>query len=450
MRILVIDDDANIRSSFKWLLEQEGHQLTLCENGEQACDVTQAERFDMAFCDVMMPGMGGLAALECMISRQPELKIIMISGQADIATAVKATKLGAFDFMEKPLNPDKVLLEAKKLEKQLAVEAQVDKLQNMVDLDYQMIGDSPKLRDLIEMIKRAAPSESRILIYGENGTGKELIAREIHKQSGRTGQFVQLNCAALPRELVESELFGYEKGAFTGANRRKIGLIEEAEGGTLLLDEVSDMAPETQAKLLRVLQENEFTRVGSTKSFKFRVRILSATNKDLLKEISAGRFREDLYFRLNVIPIHVPPLRERKQDILSLVHHFLGVYAVKNGKRAKKIAPAALQLLLSYHWPGNIRELRNTIERLSIMIRGDEIGESDVQSVLGFTATPDHSFDATSNEDQMPLKDLLHYFESQVLQKAFAKYDGNVSRMALALQTDRANLHKKLRKFGIK
>ncbi|MBN1559211.1 sigma-54-dependent Fis family transcriptional regulator [candidate division KSB1 bacterium] len=450
MRILVVDDDKNIRSSLMWLLEKDGHQLTVCENGEQARDITQVEQFDLAFCDVMMPGIGGLAALESMISHQPALKIIMISGQSDIATAVKATKLGAYDFMEKPLHPDKVLLEVKKLEKQLYVEAQVKELRNIVDLDYRMIGQSPQMQALSETIRRAAPSEGRILIYGENGTGKELVAREIHQQSGRSGQIVQLNCAALPRELIESELFGYEKGAFTGANRRKSGLIEEAEGGTLLLDEVGDMAPETQAKLLRVLQENEFTRVGSTKSQKFNVRILSATNKDLLQEIAAGRFREDLYFRLNVIPIQVPPLRQHKQDIPALVDHFLDVYAAKNGKRAKKLTSAGLGLLLNYHWPGNIRELKNIMERLSIMIRGDEIAESDVQNVLAIKPLPVDSGNDVENTEKMPLKELLKHFESQVLQRAFARHQGNVSRMAATLQTDRANLHKKLQKYGIK
>ena len=450
MRIIVTDDDKNIRDSMLWLLQKHGHTVQLCEDGEGARDITKTDPFDIAFCDVMMPGIGGLEALAQMIGHQPDLKVIMISGQADISTAVKATKLGAYDFMEKPLNPDKVLLEVKKIEKQLSVEAQVDKLKTIVYLDNQMIGHSPQMQELREIIERAAPSDGRILIYGENGTGKELVAREIHMQSGRSGQFVQLNCAALPRELIESELFGYEKGAFTGATKRKIGLIEEAEEGTLLLDEIGDMAPETQAKLLRVLQENEFTRLGSTKPQKFNVRIISATNKDLLNEIDAGTFREDLYFRLNVIPIQVPPLRERSQDIPPLIQHFLGVYAVKNGKKPKKISPSALQLLRNYRWPGNIRELRNTLERLSIMIRGDEISEVDVQNVLGLASPQDKSFTRVSDKSQIPLKDLLNQFEQDVLQNTFTQCDGNVSRMAVALQTDRANLHKKLKKYGIK
>jgi two-component system nitrogen regulation response regulator NtrX len=352
--------------------------------------------------------------------------------------------------MEKPLNPEKVLLEVNKIQNQLAVQAQVDKLSSIVNLDYQMIGDSPAMQNLHEAISRAAPSDSRILIYGENGSGKELVAREIHKKSGRAGAFVQLNCAALPRDLIESELFGYEKGAFTGAHKRKIGLIEEAESGTLLLDEVGDMAPETQAKLLRVLQENEFTRVGSTKAQKFDVRIISATNKDLSKEIERGTFREDLYFRLNVIPIKVPCLRERNADIPQLVRHFINIYAVKNGKRPKEISEPAMQFLKSYTWPGNIRELRNTIERLSIMINRDIIEDNDIKNVLGLTSSPKPVQAEPSVDEDLPLKDMLNSFEKNVLQQTFSKYDGNVSRMASALQTDRANLHKKLKKYGIK
>ncbi len=450
MRIIVTDDDKNIRESLDWLLKKEGHDARLCQNGEEATELTQTESFDMAFCDVKMPGMGGLKALERMLANQPELKIIMISGQADITTAVQATKLGAYDFMEKPLNPEKVLLEVKKLAQQLSVQAQVNKLKNIVDIDYQMIGDSKPMQELRDIIKRAAPSDGRILIYGENGTGKELVAREIHEQSGRSGPFVQLNCAALPRDLIESELFGYEKGAFTGAHKRKTGLIEEAEGGTLLLDEIGDMAAETQAKLLRVLQENEFTRVGSTKTQKFNVRIISATNKNLLTEIDNGTFREDLYFRLNVIPIQLPPLRSRVGDISALVQHFTTVYGIKNGKRPKSFSSEALQLLIDYQWPGNIRELRNTIERLSIMTSGDTIEAEDVENVLVLSSAPRQHLTQPSYENQLPLKDILNQFESHVLKEMFAKYEGNVSHMATALQTDRANLHKKLKKYRIK
>ncbi len=450
MRILVIDDDKNIRDSLLWLLEKEGHSVTLCSTGEEAVKLGETETFDLGFCDVMMPGMGGLKALEKILAMQPNLNVIMISGQADIPTAVNATKLGAYDFLEKPLNPEKVRLEVKKLEKQHNVQMEAEKLKHWVDLDYRMIGNSPKMQELLQLINKVAPTDGRVLIFGENGTGKELVAREIHKQSGRQGRFLQLNCAALPKELIESELFGYEKGAFTGAQKRKIGLIEEAEGGTLLLDEIGDMAAETQAKLLRVLQENEFTRVGSTKPKKFDVRIIAATNKNLQQAIEKGEFRQDLYFRLNVIPLTIPPLRERASDIPDLVNHFLKLYAIKNGKKAKIVTFEAMRTLKSYVWPGNIRELRNIIERLSIMIRGDEINKEDVNNVLGLITQPKASPAPSQHTVELPLKEQLYEYEREILQKAFQTCEGNVSRIASVLQTDRANLHKKLKKYGIK
>ena len=450
MRVLVIDDDDNIRDSFKWLLEKQGHDYHLCRNGELAVETAKEQRFDLAFCDVMMPGIGGLQALEQIKQVQPELNVIMISGEADIATAVKATKIGAYDFMEKPLNPEKVLLEIKKFARQLSLQAEMNKLKNIVETEYQLVGNSPKMQALKDMIQRAAPSDGRLLITGENGTGKELVARQVHKISGRSGNFVQLNCAALPRELIESELFGYERGAFTGANKRKIGLIEEAEGGTLLLDEIGDMAPETQAKVLRVLQENEFTRVGATKSQKFDVRIISATNKNLMAEIEKNAFREDLYFRLNVIPIHIPPLRERQEDLPDLVGYFLALYGSRNGKRPMRVSAEAMQLLSSYQWPGNIRELRNILERLSIMTQGDEISVPDVKNVLGLAVSTIKTPQKFSQQNTLPLKDQLAHFEAEMLHNTFAEYNGNVSQMAVALQTDRANLHKKLKKYGIK
>jgi len=450
MRILVVDDDKNIVESLRWLLQKDHHDVRAYTNGEQAVEAVNKETFDMAFCDVVMPGMSGLKVLENVLTVQPNLRVVMISGQSDISTAVNATKLGAYDFLEKPINPEKVVLEVQKIEEQRRVEAEVDNLRTIVDLDYQMIGSSPKMLELRDIIARAAPSDGRILIYGENGSGKELVARDIHKQSGRHGLFLQLNCAALPKELIESELFGYEKGAFTGAHKKKTGLIEEAEGGTLLLDEIGDMAPETQAKVLRVLQENEVTPVGSTKPKKFNVRIISATNKDLTREIEAGHFREDLYFRLNVVPITVPPLRERRQDIPELVHHFLNVYAVKNGKRPKKLQHEAVELLKEHSWPGNIRELKNIVERLGIMISGEEITASDVESLVSTSAKMHKQNNISPNDGHRSLKEQINGFEHTILRKTFDTCDGNVSRMANMLRTDRANLHKKLRKYGIK
>lgn len=452
MRILVADDEENIRKSLKWLLEKEGHTVLVCANGEQAIELTEKESPDLVFMDIKMPGMGGLAALEKLVALQPDLKVFMISGHADISVAVRATKLGAYDFLEKPLNPEKVLLEIKKLLEREKVSAQVKALRQLVELDYRMIGDSPAMQELFDIIDRAAPSEGRILIYGENGTGKELVAREIHNKSLRKNRpFVQLNCAALPNELIESELFGYEKGAFTGAFKRKLGLIEQADGGTLLLDEVGDMALETQAKLLRVLQENEFYRVGSTTPKKFNVRIISATNKDLSSEIAQGRFREDLYFRLNVIPIRVPPLREHSEDIPALVDHFLNSFCRKSGKKVKRVTDAAIDALKQYHWPGNIRELKNIMERLAIMTSGDEITRKDVEAVLGPPLHPPIGSQYSQTiPEELSLKEQLARTEKQILLRAFEKYNGNVTHMAIALKTDRANLHKKLKKYKIK
>ncbi len=452
MRILVIDDDRNICDSLKWILEREGNTVHTGCSGEEALSALQEDAYEAAFLDVMMPGMGGMDALERMISIQPQLKIFMISGQADISVAVRATKLGAYDFLEKPLNPEKVVLELRKLVEQSRIAAEVDKLKELVDLDYRMVGESAPMQEVHRTIQRAAPSEGRILIFGENGTGKELVAHEIHQNSHRRQHpFVQLNCAAIPKELIESELFGYEKGAFTGAYRRKPGLFEQAEGGTLLLDEVGDMALETQAKLLRVLQESEFFRVGGMTPQKFNVRIVSATNKDLLAEIQKGSFREDLYFRLNVIPIRIPPLREHPEDIPALVQHFMERYCQKNGKKPKKLTKRAESRLMSHHWPGNVRELKNIMERLAIMTAGDEISAMDVESVLGPAPAPTESKHSSLPLDiQMPLKRQLMHFEKAILEKAFKEFHGNVSHIAAALQTDRANLHRKLKKFGIK
>jgi len=452
MNILVADDDKNICTSLKWILNEEGHDVKTCSNGEEAIKLAGTEQFDVGFMDVMMPGMSGIEALAQVIKLQTGIKVFMISGQADVATAVKATKLGAYDFLEKPLKPEKVILEIKKIREQFAIKTRVNELQKLVDLEHRMLGDSQAMRDLEEIISRAAPSEGRILIYGENGSGKELVAREIHYKSHRkNGPFIQLNCAAIPRDLIESELFGYEKGSFTGASRKKQGLIEQAEGGSLLLDEVGDMALETQAKLLRVLQENEFFRLGGTKPQKFDVRIIAATNKNLLQEISLGHFREDLYFRLNVIPITVPPLRDRLQDVPMLVKHFADIYSIKNGKRIKIFTDSAMALLTQYHWPGNIRELKNIIERLGIMINSQEIGAQNVSAVLS-GASPQHlsmenkrSFDET-----VALKEQMNKFEKDIILHVYDKYDGNVSKIAKVLQTDRANLHKKLKKYGIK
>lgn len=456
MRILIVDDAPNIRATLKSLLVDGGHDVFTSETGEQALKIISEDHFDLMLLDVKLPGIDGLQTLEKLHHIRPQLKIIMISGHADVEMAVKATRLGAYNFLEKPLNPEKVLLEVKNLKDRKQMENEVVNLKKIVDLDYRMIGTSAAMQQLRAEIERAAPSESRILIWGENGTGKELVAREIHQKSLRANKpFVKVNCAAIPKELIESELFGHEKGSFTGAIKKKIGVFEEANDGTLLLDEIGDMSLETQAKLLRVLQENEFMRVGGTSLIGFNVRIISATNKDLHQEIKAGRFREDLYFRLNVIPIRVPPLCERKEDVTLLVQHFLDAYCQRNGKKIKEIDDDALQPFMEYNWPGNIRELKNLIERLVIMTETDRITCRDVVSILpeiSSTVKIEHLEQPfiTEMNSRFSLRDQIEKFERKLLQREFAHVNGNVTRLAEKLKTDRANLHRKLKKYGIK
>ncbi|MDZ7346164.1 MAG: sigma-54 dependent transcriptional regulator [candidate division KSB1 bacterium] len=447
MRVLVVDDDEGVRSALQWLLEKEGHRVSLCSNGNEALAELQNRAVDVMFCDVVMPEMSGLELLPEALALQPEMTVVMISGQGDIATAVQAVKSGAYDFMEKPLTPDKVLLEMERIAERRRQDAEMKNLYDRLELENAMVGSSPAMQRLRATIRQIAPSVGRVLIVGESGSGKEPAAREIHRQSGRKGRFVQLNCAALPRELIESELFGYEKGAFTGATRRKIGLIEAAEGGTLLLDEVGDMTLETQAKLLRVLQENEFTPLGSTQPIRFDVRIIAATNKDLKKELERGTFRQDLFFRLNVILLQIPPLRERLEDIPELVEHFSQLYTAKSGKRPKRFTSEAVALMQSYHWPGNIRELGNLVERLSILVPGDTVDAADLKPFVGSTVSSTHESTLPSD---LPLRLQVEAFERRLIQEAFQRCNGNVSRTAQLLQTDRANLHKKLKQYGIK
>jgi len=453
--ILVVDDSPNIRLTLKDLLTDEGYRVQTVETGEAALQQISEEHFDAMLLDIKLPGMDGLATLKKIGQIQPALKVIMISGQADFQTAVQATKLGAYNFLEKPLQPEKVLLELKNIFDRQKMETEMRRLKNIVDLDYQMIGTSPAMQVLRREIELAAPSEGRILIYGENGTGKELVAREIHRKSLRADKpFVKVNCAAIPKELIESELFGHQKGAFTGAISSKIGVFEEANGGTLLLDEIGDMALETQAKLLRVLQENEFIRVGGTQAIPFDVRIITATNKDLKKLIADNLFREDLFFRINVIPIRVPPLSLRKADVPLLVHHFITAYCQKNGKPIKEITEEALLPLMNYHWPGNIRELKNVIERLVIMSDNSVLTIQNVKALLPEIANaPENKILMQTNQaevnETLSLKEQMEHFENQLLQYYYLKLNGNVTRVAEKLKTDRANLHRKLKKYGI-
>jgi len=454
LKILIIDDEKNIGASLSGFLSDNGHHAKICYDGISGLQKAIDENFDLIFLDVMLPGKDGLQVLEQLKKAKPDQKVIMISGHADLQIAVKATRLGAYNFLEKPLNPDKVLLEIQNIESQQQMLKEMASLKKLVEYDYQMVGNSPAMEKLRQEIERAAPSEGRILIYGENGTGKELVAREIHEKSNRKHKpFVKVNCAAIPRDLIESELFGHEKGAFTGAIRKKIGMFEEANEGTLLLDEVGDLSLESQAKLLRVLQENEFLRVGGTTPIPFDIRFISATNKDLHQEIQQGNFREDLFFRLNVIPIRVPSLRERREDIPVLARHFISNYCLRNGKKQVNIADDALLPLINFSWAGNVRELKNFIERLMIMTDADEIRSQDVLMILPesyarryIPFAPSQQFDY----EGASLRERVENFERQLLLQEFKKTDGNVSRMATNLQTDRPNLHRKLKRYGIK
>lgn len=404
-KILVVDDERSIRNTLMDILESENHEVVVAANGEVALEKAANESFDLVFSDIKMPKVDGIEVLESMKKLHPETKMILISGHGNIETAVECIKKGAFDFIEKPIEFDRLLTVVKdalsassqhadKVQKAISSEpikkpasnstvsasgvSSSQKESNLIASSHPMIGESPVMNHLKAIISRVAPTDARVLITGENGTGKEVVARSIFENSNRKNMpFVEVNCAAIPSELIESELFGHEKGSFTSAVKQRIGKFEQADGGTLFLDEVGDMSLSAQTKVLRVLQENELTRVGGDKSFKVNVRVIAATNKDLKKEISLGNFREDLYHRLNVIPIHVPPLRERRSDIPILINHFIK-QMTPEGEPLKEVTQEAVEALMNMEWTGNIRELRNVIERLLILCPS-EITAQDVE-----------------------------------------------------------------------
>ena len=377
-KILVIDDERSIRNTLKDILEFEKHKVDLAEDGKQGLEMARSTTYDIIFSDIKMPGMDGVELLTALAENELETPIVMISGHGNIETAVECIKKGAFDFIEKPIDLNRLLITAKNaLEKKILV-TETKTLKRKVDKKYQMIGESEAIRKVRDMIDRVAPTDARVLITGDNGTGKEIVARMIYMQSKRSNApLVEVNCAAIPSELIESELFGHEKGSFTSAIKQRIGKFEQADGGTIFLDEIGDMSLAAQTKVLRALQENEITRVGSDKNIHVNVRVLAATNKDLKAEIEKGNFREDLYHRLNVIPIHVPSLDERKEDIPLLVNHFCELICAEQGIALKKFDQAAVERLQQRTWTGNIRELRNVVERL-IILCGNTITAADV------------------------------------------------------------------------
>lgn len=373
-KILIIDDEAAIRSSLKEILEYEDFKVDEAADGKEGVVMACKEKYDIIFCDIKMPGMDGIEALEMMQSRDVDSQIIMISGHGTVETAVEALKKGAYDFIQKPLDLNRILVTLRNASDQSALVEETKVLKKKINrkLSSNIVGESAAIGEIKQMIDTVAPTEARVLITGENGTGKELVARQLHEKSGRsTGPFVEVNCAAIPAELIESELFGHEKGAFTSAIKQRKGKFEQAGNGTLFLDEIGDMSLSAQAKVLRALQENRITRVGGDKDIKVDVRILAATNKDLRKEIDAGNFREDLFHRLSVILIHVPSLNDRREDIPLLADHFIGQICGEYGMPKKKVEAKALEALQAVNWTGNIREFRNIIERLIILCPND-------------------------------------------------------------------------------
>ncbi len=451
--ILIIDDEPLIRSSLTGLLSDMGYEAHAAEDGRRGVEAYSHRKRDIVLLDVMLPDVSGVDVLKEILALDPDAKVIMMSGQADIVTAVKAIRTGALNFLEKPLNPDQLIISIEDTVDRIRLEKKVSALEEIIDSEYRIVGNSQSIKFLKSIIKKTALSDARVLIFGENGTGKELVARALHKESSRRdAPFVSLNCAAIPENLVESELFGYEKGAFTGAVKQKRGRIEEADGGTLFLDEVGDMGLLTQAKLLRVLETNEAVRVGGTKSYSFDVRIIAATNKNLEKEISEGHFREDLFYRLNVVPINVPALRQRREDIPILADYFLQKILQKSGKGMMKLDKSAMNLLSGYSWPGNVRELKNLIERIVIFCDDKIIGEEAIRQVLPNTESSGTSerIPKFSLEADKPLREIVNDFERGIIEQAFYKCNGNISQLSKMLKTDRANLYRKLRSYGIK
>ena len=441
-RILIIDDEPSIRTTLAQILEDEGHKTSACESGEEGIALFAREEFDLVLLDLWLPGIDGLAVLE-RLRGAGGTPVIVISGHGSIDSAVRATRLGAYDFLEKPLSLERVLLTVNHALNDRRLREQVRDLRRLA-LEEILVGESDAMKHLEQQIRSAAASHSRVLITGENGSGKEIVARTLHRLSPRAEQsFVDVNCAAIPEELIESELFGHRKGAFTGAIDDRKGKFELADGGTLFLDEVGDMSLKTQAKVLRVLQEQTFQRVGGQQTIKVDVRVIAATNKDLGTEIANNSFRSDLYYRLNVIPIEVPPLRVRGSDVVLLAEYFLRRFAAETGQPRKKLSSGAASKLKAYHWPGNVRELRNVAERLAILLPTETIEPEDIQ--LGA-----HAEEPAQIAANLPLKDARDEFEKQYILARLREYGGNVSRTADALKVERSNLYRKLHAYGIR
>jgi two-component system, NtrC family, nitrogen regulation response regulator NtrX len=448
-RILLIDDDAGIRESMRMPLEYEGYEYLSAGTAEEGIALVQRESPDIVFLDIKMPGMDGMEALNRIRAIDEGVPVVMISAHGTTSTAFEASRRGAIDFIEKPFGAERLLVTIKN---QLDRSRLIDEnktLRRAAEVRHQMVGESAGLRQVSDAIKRAAPTNATVLLLGESGVGKELVARAIHRNSLRSRErFIQVNCAAIPEELIESELFGHEKGSFTGATEKQIGKFEQADKGTIFLDEVGDMSPKTQAKVLRVLQEGEVERLGSARTIKVDVRVLAATNKDLEAEIERGSFREDLYFRLSVIPIRVPPLRDRKDDIPLLVRHFADLFSRENNRRAPRFTAAAMDFLSNARWRGNVRELRNTVERLIIMTPGDSIDVDALRDMVRLEPRPA----AADNERERPgtLREFKESAERAFLVGKLREHGWNISKTAEVIGTPRSNLYKKLEQYNIR
>ncbi len=452
--VLIVDDEPNIRRMVGALLSAEGFGVMEAPHGRAALQQVTEREPDAVLLDLMMPGeIDGMGTLAQLRARLPDVPVVMMSGRAELKDAVEATKLGAFHFLEKPLTPEGVLLTLRSALELRRARREARALREALGMGGEMVGVSVAMERVRELIARVAPTDARVLIIGESGTGKELAAAAIHRGSTRAERpFVRVNSAAIPRDLVESEMFGHERGAFTGATERRIGRFELADGGTLFLDEVGDLGPDAQAKLLRAIEAGEVERVGGGKPIPINVRIIAATNMDLSRAVTEGRFREDLFFRLNVIPVALPPLRDRREDIGPLVLHFSALFQVRSGHAAPRWSQDALQALMHYPWPGNVRELANIVERLAILHGGVEIGAPEVASVLpsdpigsvrtGVVPPP-------TGNGMLPLSDALDEYERTLISEALRESRGNVAEAARRLQTDRPNLYRRMRRLGI-
>jgi two-component system nitrogen regulation response regulator NtrX len=446
--ILIVDDEESIGDALKQVFEYEGHQVRVARNGPDALVMAEESPPDVTFLDVKMPGVDGLEVLDRIRSGDPQALVIMISGHGTIDTAVEATRKGAYDFLEKPLDTDRLLVTLRNALEVKGLSASVERLLSQVESRHEIVGSSFQIRQVLERTERVGNTDARVLITGENGTGKELVARAIHRLSDRADEpFVEVNCAAIPSELIESELFGHMKGSFTGAVADRAGKFEQAHGGTLFLDEVGDMSLAAQAKVLRALEQGVVTRVGSSKPIEVDVRVVAATNKDLESEIREGSFREDLYYRLNVVPIEIPPLRDRREDIPMLVRHFVNLLEEKDRVTPREMSSAAVERLQVLDWPGNVRELRNTVERLLILSTGPLIGVEDVEALvsggdsgvgLGAELLQAGSF-----------AEFKEQAERTFLLQKLREHDWNVSETARSVDMPRSNLYKKIERYGL-